>query len=39
MLKRIRTFGVKPGYDPEETYQLWIKEPVPYSKKLRPELK
>jgi hypothetical protein len=39
MIKLISTFGVKAGYDPEETYQLWIKEHVPYIKKLMPELR
>jgi len=40
MIKLISTFGLKPGYDPEETYQLWIKKHVPYIKKLMsPELK
>ncbi len=40
MVKVISTFGLKPGYDPEETYQLWIKEHVPYVKKtLHPELR
>jgi hypothetical protein len=40
MIKVISTFGLKPGYDPEETYQLWIKEHIPYVKKtMYPELK
>ena len=40
MVKVISTFGLKPGYDPEETYQLWIKEHVPYVKKtMHPELR
>ncbi len=40
MIKVISTFGLKPGYDPEETYQLWIREHVPYVKKtMQPELK
>ena len=40
MVKVISTFGLRPGYDPEETYQLWIKEHVPYIKKtLHPELR
>jgi hypothetical protein len=40
MIKLISTFGLKPGFDPEETYQLWIREHVPYVKKtMHPELK
>jgi len=40
MIKLISTFALKPGYDPEETHQLWIKEHIPYVKKLMsPELK
>ena len=40
MVKVISTFGLRPGYDPEETYQLWTKEHVPYIKKtLHPELR
>jgi hypothetical protein len=40
MIKLISTFALKPGYDPEETYQLWIKEHIPYVKKMMsPELK
>ncbi len=40
MVKVISTFGLKAAYDPEQTYQLWIKEHIPYVKKmLHPELK
>jgi hypothetical protein len=40
MIKLISTFALKPGYDPEETYQLWIKDHIPYVKKIMsPELK
>lgn len=40
MIKLISTFGLKPEFDPEETYQLWIKEHIPYVKKtMHPELK
>ena len=40
MIKYISIFRLKPGYDPEESYQLWIKEHVPYVKKMmHPELK
>jgi hypothetical protein len=40
MIKIISTFALKSGYDPEESYQLWIKEHVPYVKKtMHPELK
>lgn len=39
MVKLISTFCLKPGYDPEESYQLWIREHVPYAKKMMsPEL-
>jgi len=39
MIKLISTFALKPEYDPEDTYQLWIREHVPYVKKtLLPEL-
>lgn len=40
MIKLISTFALKDEYDPEETYQLWIKEHIPYVKKmLLPELR
>jgi uncharacterized protein (TIGR02118 family) len=40
MFKLISTFGLKPGYDPEETFKLWKREHVPMIKKLmHPELK
>jgi len=40
MVKVISTFGLSEGYDPEETYQLWIREHIPYVKqRLHPELK
>ncbi len=40
MIKLITTFRLKPGFDPEESYRLWIKKHVPYIKKrMHPELK
>jgi len=40
MVKYINIFQLKQGYDPEESYQIWIKEHVPYIKKMmKPELK
>lgn len=40
MFKIITTFRLKPGFDPEESYQLWIKDHVPFIKKvMKPELK
>ncbi len=40
MIKILSIFALKPGYDPKESYQLWIKEHVPYVKKtMYPELK
>ena len=40
MVKYISIFQLKQGYDAEETYQIWIKEHVPYVKKtMEPELK
>ena len=31
-LKTICTLSLKSGYDPDETYQLWVKDHVPYVK-------
>ena len=40
MVKLITSFRLKPGFDPEETYQLWLKKHVPYVKTvMSPELK
>ena len=40
MIKVISTFGLKPEYDPEETYKIWLNEHVSHVKKtLAPELK
>ena len=40
MVKFISTFSLKPDYDPDETYQIWVKEHVPYVKKVMiPELR
>ena len=40
MVKVISTFRLKPGFDPDENYQLWINEHVPFVKKtMHPELK
>ncbi len=39
MFKLISTFGLKPGFAPEDTWQLWMKQHVPYIKKIMPELK
>ena len=39
MVKLITTFRLKPGFDPDESYQLWINKHVPYVKKMMsPEL-
>jgi hypothetical protein len=39
MIKYISIFQLKQDYDPEETYQMWLKEHVPYVKKvMKPEL-
>ena len=32
MVKIISTVSLKPGYDPDETYRIWVKEHVPYVK-------
>ena len=39
MIKILSIFALKPGYDPEESYQLWVNEHVPYVKRMMPELK
>lgn len=40
MIKLISTFRLKPGFDPDESYQLWMNKHVPYVKKImHPELK
>jgi hypothetical protein len=39
MIKYVSIFRLKPGHDPEESYQLWVNEHVPYVKKMMPELK
>lgn len=40
MVKLITTFRLKPGFDPEESYRLWIERHVPNVKeRMRPELK
>ena len=40
MIKYISIFRLKPGFDSEESYKLWIEEHVPYVKKImHPELK
>ncbi len=40
MVKLITTFRLKPGFDPEESYQLWIEKHAPNVKKrMHPELK
>lgn len=33
MVKTISTLSLKPGYDPNETYQIWLKDHVPYVKR------
>jgi hypothetical protein len=40
MFKFAAVFAMKPGLDPEETYQIWLKDHVPYVRKTQlPELK
>jgi hypothetical protein len=40
MVKLITTLRLKPGFDRDESYQLWINKRIPYVKKtLHPELK
>jgi hypothetical protein len=40
MVKLITTFRLRPGFDPEQSYQLWIEKHVPNVKKrMHPELK
>jgi uncharacterized protein (TIGR02118 family) len=40
MVKLITTFRLKTGFDPDESYQLWINKHVPYVKEtMSPELK
>jgi hypothetical protein len=40
MVKMVTSFRLKPGFDPEESYQLWLKKHVPYVKTvMSPELK
>jgi hypothetical protein len=40
MVKLITTFRLRPGFDPEESYRLWIEKHVPNVKKrMHPELK
>jgi uncharacterized protein (TIGR02118 family) len=40
MVKLITTFRLRPGFDPEESYQLWMEKHVPNVKKrMCPELK
>jgi len=39
MVKYISIFRLKPGYDPQESYQIWMNEHVPYVKEvMSPEL-
>jgi len=39
MVKYISIFRLKTGYDPQESYQIWMNEHVPYIKKvMSPEL-
>jgi hypothetical protein len=38
MIKIISTLSLKPGYDPDETFELWIREHVPYVKSIYPKL-
>lgn len=38
MIKIISTLSLKPGYDPDETFKLWITEHVPYVKSIYPTL-
>jgi len=33
MVKFIAVIRIKPGYDPEETWQIWTKEHAPRTKK------
>ena len=40
MFKFISVFALKPGYDPDDTYKLWLSEHVPNVKAIQvPELK
>lgn len=39
MVKYISIFRLKPGYDPQETHQIWMNEHIPYVKEvMSPEL-
>ena len=40
MVKYVSTFQLKSGYDPDESFQVWLDDHVPYIKEvLSPELK
>jgi hypothetical protein len=40
MFKFISVFALKPGYDPDDTYKLWLSEHAPNVKAIQlPELK
>jgi hypothetical protein len=34
MVKYISIFRLKPGFDPQESYQIWMNEHVPYVKEV-----